>query len=157
MICIVWVTVHITGLNSAGQPDKTAAILVATLSPEMYTGKARAAYQVAKEIPEILVELPCFCGCVDSLGHRNNLYCFTTPTGPSAMNARILRSVPRKCIGREFRFPRSATASVPRTDTPSRHSGKAGHQALRLRMNSGMAIIASRYGDGGNFSSAIVA
>ena len=32
----------------------------------MFTGKARAAYQAAKDIPEILAQLPCFCGCMDS-------------------------------------------------------------------------------------------
>ena len=54
---------------------------VATLSPEGYAGKARAAYQVAKDIPEILSELPCFCGCMDGLGHKSNLYCFADTHG----------------------------------------------------------------------------
>jgi hypothetical protein len=56
------------------------AALVATLSPDLFTGKAREAYQVAKEIPEILQNMPCFCGC-PRLGHKNNLYCFADQHG----------------------------------------------------------------------------
>ena len=40
-----------------------------------------AAYQAAKEIPEILSQLPCFCSCMDNLGHKNNLYCFSDNHG----------------------------------------------------------------------------
>jgi len=63
--------------------NKGHATLISTLDPAQFTGKARAAYQAAKEIPEVLVELPCFCGCMDSkeLGHKNNLYCFADSHG----------------------------------------------------------------------------
>ena len=85
MIGIVWFTMR-TSSDSPGQSEavnaaKAPVSLIATLSPDGYTGKARSAYQAAKEIPEILAELPCFCGCKDGLGHRNNLYCFADEHG----------------------------------------------------------------------------
>jgi len=96
MIAIVWVTLRTSGTNSVESAASTGtsladkfdgnkghATLISTLDPAQFTGKARAAYQAAKEIPEILVELPCFCGCMDSkeLGHKNNLYCFADSHG----------------------------------------------------------------------------
>ena len=98
MIAIVWVTLRTSGTTSVESAASTGtsmsladkfdgnkghATLISTLDPAQFTGKARAAYQAAKEIPEILVELPCFCGCMDSkeLGHKNNLYCFADSHG----------------------------------------------------------------------------
>jgi hypothetical protein len=95
MIAIVWVTMRTSSTNSADSTVSTGsaadrfdgnkghATLISTLDPSQFTGKARAAYQAAKDIPEILVELPCFCGCMDSkeLGHKNNLYCFADAHG----------------------------------------------------------------------------
>ena len=53
-----------------------------TLPPEMFLDpKAREAYQVAKDIPEVLRELPCFCGCMRTHGHKNNLFCFMDEHG----------------------------------------------------------------------------
>ena len=46
-----------------------------TLDPNLIKGKDREGYQVAKEIPEILVQLPCFCGC-EAVGHETLLDCF---------------------------------------------------------------------------------
>ena len=57
--------------------------LVATMSPSLFASdvKARAAYQTAKDIPEVLAELPCYCGCMLSFGHKNNLFCFKDEHG----------------------------------------------------------------------------
>ena len=53
-----------------------------TLPPEMFLDpKAREAYQVAKDIPDVLRELPCFCGCMRTHGHKNNLFCFMDEHG----------------------------------------------------------------------------
>src|SRR5262249_40644461 len=54
-----------------------------TLSPGQFSHdpKAQAAYQVAKDIPEVLEELPCFCGCMMNRGHKNNLFCFSDEHG----------------------------------------------------------------------------
>jgi hypothetical protein len=54
-----------------------------TLSPAQFSHdpKAQAAYQVAKDIPEVLEQLPCFCGCMMNRGHKNNLFCFSDEHG----------------------------------------------------------------------------
>jgi hypothetical protein len=54
---------------------------IETQSPGQFTGTARMAYQAAKEIPAILNQLPCFCGCMQNFGHKNNLYCFKDSHG----------------------------------------------------------------------------
>jgi len=46
-----------------------------TLDPNLFKGKAKKAYQIAKEIPEGLAKMPCFCEC-EALGHENLLDCF---------------------------------------------------------------------------------
>jgi hypothetical protein len=46
-----------------------------TLDPDLFKGKAKRAYQVAREIPEILAQIPCFCEC-EAFGHENLLDCF---------------------------------------------------------------------------------
>ncbi len=46
-----------------------------TLDPNLFKGKARQAYQVAKEIPEVLAQMPCFREC-EAFGHENLLDCF---------------------------------------------------------------------------------
>ena len=46
-----------------------------TLDPRLIKGKDRDGYQIAKEIPEILAQIPCFCGC-EAVGHENLLDCF---------------------------------------------------------------------------------
>ena len=43
--------------------DTPPAKLPPTLSPELFTGNQKLAYQVAKEIPETLAQLPCHCHC----------------------------------------------------------------------------------------------
>jgi hypothetical protein len=51
-----------------------------TLDPNLIKGKDREGYQIAKEIPEILAQLPCFCGC-EAVGHENLLDCFVDEHG----------------------------------------------------------------------------
>jgi len=51
-----------------------------TLDPKLITGKDREGYQVAREIPEILAQIPCFCGC-EAVGHENLLDCFVDEHG----------------------------------------------------------------------------
>ncbi len=51
-----------------------------TLDPKLIKGKDREGYQVAKEIPEILAQLPCFCGC-EAVGHESLLDCFVDEHG----------------------------------------------------------------------------
>jgi len=74
-----------------GTPDdepigQTASLSQASnegvLSPTLFNdAQTRAAYQVAKDIPEVLEQLPCFCGCMTGFGHKNNLFCFKDQHG----------------------------------------------------------------------------
>ena len=76
---IAWVSLRSTAEPSPGEISTKSAEV---LSPALFTDeKTRAAYQVAKDIPEVLEELPCFCGCMSSFGHKNNLFCFKDQHG----------------------------------------------------------------------------
>ena len=52
-----------------------------TLSPELFSGNERLAYQAAKEIPQTLAQLPCYCHCDKGFGHKSLLSCFETEHG----------------------------------------------------------------------------
>ena len=47
-----------------------------TLSPAYFTGKEAKAYAIAKEIPEILDSLYCYCDCEKHFGHKSLLTCY---------------------------------------------------------------------------------
>lgn len=47
-----------------------------TLPPEQFFGKTREAYQVAREIPETLAQLPCYCYCDQGFGHKSLHTCY---------------------------------------------------------------------------------
>jgi len=47
-----------------------------TLSPAMFSGKVRKAYEIAREIPEVLDQLYCYCRCRENFGHKNLLSCY---------------------------------------------------------------------------------
>jgi hypothetical protein len=48
-----------------------------TLDPARFVGKARLAHQVAREIPDVLDRLYCYCECDKHLGHKSLLSCYT--------------------------------------------------------------------------------
>lgn len=52
-----------------------------TLDPARFTGKAALAYQVAREIPEILDQLHCYCACGSQYGHVSLLSCYVDGHG----------------------------------------------------------------------------
>ena len=55
-------------------PHETRPI---TLPPESFADdEVRRSYQAAKDIPEVLETVSCYCGCYGSAGHRNNLDCY---------------------------------------------------------------------------------
>ena len=64
-------------LSQVTPSEPPSASLPATLPPDMFTGTVRQAYQVAADMPEVLAELNCHCGCDRSQGHRNLLDCFS--------------------------------------------------------------------------------
>ncbi len=47
-----------------------------TLSPLNFTGEAAAAYQAAKDIPEVLDSLYCYCDCEKHFDHKSLLTCY---------------------------------------------------------------------------------
>ena len=49
----------------------------ATLDPARFVGKAALAHQVAREIPDVLDQLYCYCECDKHTGHKSLLSCFT--------------------------------------------------------------------------------
>lgn len=75
--------VSLRGTTEPASDESTVAAKAAdVLSPTIFNDpKARAAYQVAKDIPDVLEQLPCFCGCMSSFGHKNNLFCFKDQHG----------------------------------------------------------------------------
>lgn len=54
-----------------------------TLAPEMFWGNQRLAYEAAQKIPQTLAQLPCYCHCDMSLGHKSLHSCFVTEHGES--------------------------------------------------------------------------
>jgi hypothetical protein len=55
---------------------KALANLGPTLPPEKFFGRAREAYQIAREIPETLAQLPCYCYCDEGFGHKSLHTCY---------------------------------------------------------------------------------
>ncbi len=49
-----------------------------TLPPGDFTGEVAMAYEAAKEIPDVLDSLYCYCDCEKHMGHKSLLTCYTT-------------------------------------------------------------------------------
>lgn len=47
-----------------------------TLDPALFTGDLAEAYRMARDRPELLEQMPCYCGCYLTRGHQNLLDCF---------------------------------------------------------------------------------
>jgi hypothetical protein len=47
-----------------------------TLEPEKFTGIVRDAYRAAREIPQTLAQLPCYCHCDRGMGHKSLHSCY---------------------------------------------------------------------------------
>lgn len=60
-------------------PPRTS--LRQTLAPEIFTGNVQHAYQVARDIPQTLAQLPCYCHCDMSKGHKSLHSCFEDEHG----------------------------------------------------------------------------
>ena len=65
----------------AFQTAESAKNLPATLSPDLFQGSVRSAYRVVREIPGIIAQLPCFCHCDRSFGHKSLHTCFVDDHG----------------------------------------------------------------------------
>jgi Protein of unknown function with PCYCGC motif len=64
----------------------------ATLNPAAFASdpEIQAAYQAAKDVPEVLEHLACYCGCFGNAGHRNNLDCFKDSHGTGCSLCRAI-------------------------------------------------------------------
>ena len=62
---------------SAGASPVTRRETRPTLDPGRFVGKARLAHQVAREIPDVLDRLYCYCECDKLSGHKSLLSCYT--------------------------------------------------------------------------------
>ncbi len=60
-------------------PD--VATLPLTLSPELFTGNKKLAYEAAKDIPQTLAQLPCYCHCDRGFNHKSLHSCFESEHG----------------------------------------------------------------------------
>ena len=67
---------HAAGQVPAFQTAAQAQQLAPTLAPAQFVGKTREAYVVAREIPQTLAQLPCYCHCDQSFGHKSLQTCF---------------------------------------------------------------------------------
>jgi Protein of unknown function with PCYCGC motif len=47
-----------------------------TLPPEQFTGVVRDAYRAAREIPQTIAQMPCYCHCDRGMGHKSLYSCF---------------------------------------------------------------------------------
>lgn len=54
----------------------SAQPLKATLDPARFTGRTKRAYEVAREIPETLAQIPCYCYCDRGFGHKSLHSCY---------------------------------------------------------------------------------
>ncbi len=68
------------GPSSAG-PKALGGETRPTMSPAHFVGKTSASYRAAREIPEILDKIYCYCQCQDNFGHKSLLTCFVDRHG----------------------------------------------------------------------------
>jgi hypothetical protein len=62
-----------------------------TLNPAAFDDpEVKTAYQAAKDVPEVLEYMPCYCGCFGNAGHRNNLDCFKDNHGVTCLLCRSI-------------------------------------------------------------------
>ncbi|MEE9591288.1 MAG: CYCXC family (seleno)protein [Thermodesulfobacteriota bacterium] len=54
-----------------------------TMSPVFFTGRVAKAYRIAREIPEVIDSLYCYCRCKENYGHKSLLTCFVDEHGAS--------------------------------------------------------------------------
>ena len=75
------VAVLIRGASGADPSDAYAAPKPATVSLSELPSAMSDTYHYAAEHPTEFMAIPCFCGCQQTLGHRNLEDCFVTPDG----------------------------------------------------------------------------
>ena len=69
-------TVAVKTLPAHFEQAPSRSALGATLEPEKFTGLVRDAYRAAREIPQTLAQLPCYCHCDRGMGHKSLHSCY---------------------------------------------------------------------------------
>ncbi|MBI2216924.1 MAG: hypothetical protein HYU51_06460 [Candidatus Rokubacteria bacterium] len=85
-IAIAWRTDPPAPAETAGSRIANASMVPAgyvrretrpTLDPARFVGKAAVTHQIARDIPDVLDHLYCYCQCDKSVGHKSLLSCYT--------------------------------------------------------------------------------
>ena len=58
------------------QTGESLNSLLPPMSPDIFTGRIRNAYLIAKEIPQTLAQMPCYCGCDKGVKHKSLHSCY---------------------------------------------------------------------------------
>lgn len=81
VLIAVGVTVLIRGASGPDPNDAFAATPGATVSLAVLQPATADIYRYAAEHAEHFKAIPCYCGCEQTLGHRNLEDCFVNPNG----------------------------------------------------------------------------
>lgn len=80
-LILVGVAVLVRGASGTDPGDAFAAPKPATVSLAALPSAMSDTYHYAADHAADFMAIPCFCGCQQSLGHRNLEDCFVTPDG----------------------------------------------------------------------------
>ncbi len=87
-IAIVTVILAFSGRIPLGKEEKSRSFLITeketrpVLDPSLFTGMTRAAYAAAKQYPDAMNEVFCYCYCDEPpFNHKSLLSCFTDDHG----------------------------------------------------------------------------
>lgn len=69
------------GCSSPDYPGAFGGEKRPTMSPGHFIGKTGRAYKAAKENPDLLDKIYCYCKCQDNFGHKSLLTCFVDRHG----------------------------------------------------------------------------
>lgn len=67
---------HSQHTASGDLQETTASLEILPAFLESASKDIRTAYQTAATVTDVLPYIPCYCGCGESAGHKNNLNCF---------------------------------------------------------------------------------
>ncbi len=78
VVCILIITVLLAacGGGSVDPAELRGGETRRTLSPAYFTGKVAKAYRIAREIPDVIDSLYCYCECKKNFGHKSLLTCY---------------------------------------------------------------------------------